>query len=141
MRSTRRSFFVASLAGLALLAVPALVSADDPPSFKKRPGEEKEFMAKVGDAIVHAARPTAKKISLVEYKVERPKAGRTDFNIKMEFHGIATGTRYVADIVVLTDTSDKDKWEVLNIKYNDNSKSVTGYNEKNVQDLITKFNR
>jgi hypothetical protein len=129
------------LAGLSLglVGTPAR-AADDNISFKKRGNAEKEFVARVGEAIVKAAHKTAKKISLVKYEYTKPKANRTELAIKMEYHGAVTGKRYVADIVVKIDSTDKDSWEVLNIDYTDNNAGVK-HNEQKVQDLIKQMNK
>jgi hypothetical protein len=130
-------------AGLALVAALALATivraADEEVSFKKRGSEEKQFVTRVGDAIVKAAHPTARKIDLIKYEYTLPKTGRSDLNLKMEYHGAVIGKRYVADIVVKIDSSDKNAWEVLNIDYVDNN--TIRHDEKKVQELIRQFNK
>lgn len=128
---------VALLIGLALCGT--LAAAEDNISFKKRGDEEKRFVAAVGTAIVKAAHKTARKIELVKHEYSKPKEGRTDLTIKMEYHGAATGKRYLANIVVKIDSSNKDAWEVLNIDYTDNN-SVPS-NEKKIQELIKQMNK
>jgi hypothetical protein len=129
---------------LALAAVCAVVTgaarADDEPSFKKRGDNEKAFVRDVGIAIIKAAHTTAKKPDLVSYKFDDPKAGRKDLTIKMEYYGVVTGKRYVADIVVKLDTSVKDAWECLNIEYADTNVGIK-HNEVKIQDLIKKLNQ
>jgi hypothetical protein len=129
------------LAVLSLLAWSGLARADDDISFKKRGDNEKNFIKAVGTAIIKAAHHTApvKKIDLIEYKYSEPKPGRKDLSIKMEFHGAVSGKRYVADIVVKIDASNKDSWEVLNIDYADTD-SVP-FNEKKIQELIKELNK
>jgi len=52
---------------------------------------------------------------------------------------------FTSDIVVKLDTSDTDKWEVLDIEYEDNNNSAGKLtakpNMKKVQALKTQFNR
>jgi hypothetical protein len=128
------------LAALSLVWTMTAGAADeDNISFKKRGNEEKRFVANVGTAIIKAAHKTAKKIDLLKHEYTKPKAGRTELAIKMEFHGAATGRRYVANMVVKIDSSNKDAWEVLNIEYTDND-SVP-YNEKKIQELIKQMNK
>jgi hypothetical protein len=128
------------LAVLSVLAWSGLARADgDDISFKKRGDNEKNFVKAVGTAIVKAAHHTAKKIDLVEYKYSDPKPGRKDLAIKMEFHGQITGKRYVAEVVVKIDASNKDSWEVLNIDYSDTD-SVP-FSEKKIQELIKELNK
>jgi hypothetical protein len=124
-----------------LLALTTLSArgADEEISFKKRGNEEKVFVGKVGDAIVKAAHGTAKRISLVKYDLSEPKPGRTDLNIKMEYHGALSDKRYVADITVKIDSSDKNAWEVMRIDYSDNN-SIK-HNEKKLDELIRQLNK
>jgi hypothetical protein len=130
----------AGAALLAALALAALARADDEVSFKRRGDQEKQFAAKVGEAIVKAAHGTAKKVSLVKYEYEHPKPNRTDLVLKMEYHGAVTDKRYLADVTVKIDSTDKNAWEVLNIDYADTNANVR-HNEKKIQDLIKRFNR
>ncbi len=113
--------------------------ADDNISFKKRGDEEKRFVRSVGTAIVKAAHKTAKKIDLVKYEYTKPKANRTDLSLRMEYHGAVSDKRYVADIVVKIDSTNKDAWEVLNIEYTDNNNIK--HNIKKIQDLIKEMNK
>src|SRR5215469_15632040 len=129
----------ALLAGLSLCGTLAAVAANNDISFKKRGDEEKRFVAAVGTAIVKAAHKTAKKIELVKHEYSRPKTNRTELTIKMEYHGAVSGKRYVADIVVKIDSSNKAAWEVLNIDYADNN--TVPYNEKKIQELIKQMNK
>jgi hypothetical protein len=125
----------AALAGLSARAADTV----EVPNFNKRGDNEKAFVAKVGTAIVNAARK-AKKIELEKYEFVDVKKGRTDLKIKMSYHGVISNKLYNSDIVVQIDSSDKEKWEVLNIKYKDDTKSALNPNEKNIQALIPKFN-
>jgi hypothetical protein len=141
MHATRTPLLCAALAALALLvgAWGTVRAADDNISFKKRGEKEKEFVTNVGKAIVTAAHKTGKKVALVEYKIETPKANRTNLKIKMEYYGAVSKKRYVADIVVKIDSTDKEKWECLNIEYTDNNKIK--HSETKVQALIKEFNK
>lgn len=132
---------VAGLAvlGLWLAAAGAATAAEPDVTFKKRGTEEKRFVESVGKAIIKAAHSTGKKPALLEYKYEKPKEGRTNLKMKMEFYGAATKKRYIADIVVKIDSSNKEAWEVLNIEYSDND-SIP-YSIKKVQALIKQFNK
>jgi hypothetical protein len=115
---------------------------DDFPAFKsgsKR--ESKEFVTKVGDAIVKAARSRPRKIELTDFSYASPKAGRKELTLKMTYTGAVTRVKFNVDVMMLLDTEDKDKWEVLNIRYSDSNKSPVPYSEKKVQDLIKKFNK
>jgi hypothetical protein len=116
-----------------------LAAADENISFKRRGDEEKRFVRTVGTAIVKAAHKTSKKIELVKHEYTKPKANRTELAIKMEYHGAVSGKRYVADIVVKIDSTNKDAWEVLNIDYADNNN--VPYNEKKIQELIKQMNK
>jgi hypothetical protein len=130
-----------TLACLTLLAGGvATFAADDGISFKKRGDAEKAFVTKVGKAIVKAARTTGQKVELEKYDYTQPKTGRTHLNLKMNYTGLVSRKKWVADIVVIIDSTNKDSWEVLNIKYNDNNPNLVGPNERKIQALIKKLN-
>ena len=130
----------ALLAGLSPCGALTAAAADGDISFKKRGDEEKRFVAAFGTAIVKAAHKTAKKIELVKYEYGKPKTNRTELTIKMEYHGAVSGKRYVADIVVKIDSSNKDAWEVLNIEYVDTNAGISA-NMKKIQELIKELNK
>jgi hypothetical protein len=140
LMNPRRLTRTALLSCVALLAAVA-ARADEPDiSFKKRGDNEKNFARAIGTAIVKAAHGTAKKIDLIKHEYTEPKPNRKELGLKMEYYGAATGKRYVADIVVKIDSSDKDSWEVLNIDYVDTNTAVK-HNEKKIQALIKKLNK
>jgi hypothetical protein len=131
---------LAVLTVLALSLAGASARADDDDiSFKKRGDAEKQFVTRVATAVVKAAHSTGKKHDLLDYKFTNPKANRTELVIKMEYHGILTNKKYVADIVVKIDSTDKDSWEVLNIDYTDNNNVPANANK--IQELIKKLNK
>jgi hypothetical protein len=130
---------VSSLIVLALLGTVAVPAAQPNISFKKRGDAEKQFVTDVGKAIVKAAHKTGKKVALIEYKYTNPKPNRTELKIQMEFYGAVTGKRYVANVVIKIDSTDKKAWEVLNIDYSDNDN--VPYNEKKIQALIKELNK
>jgi|SRR5579871_1345555 len=135
---TTRLFSAALLAGFFLCSA-LVAAADDDISFKRRGDEEKRFVRTVGTAIIKAAHKTSKKIELVKYEYTKPKANRTELAIKMEYHGAVSGKRYVADITIKIDSTNKDAWEVLNIDYADNNN--VPFNEKKIQELIKQMNK
>ena len=139
--SLTRPALPALLAALtfSLAGTSPAVAAEENISFKRRGDEEKRFVRTVGTAIIKAAHKTSKKIELVKHEYTKPKANRTDLTIKMEYHGAVSGKRYVADIVVKIDSSNKDAWEVLNIEYSDNNN--VPFNEKKIQELIKQMNK
>src|SRR5271166_4167339 len=105
---------------LAALTLSALApAADSDLSFKRRNTEEKHFAAQVGEAVVKAAHGTARKVPLSKYDYALPKVNRTDLVWQMEYRGAISDKRYIADIVVKIDSTNKDAWEVLNIDYVD----------------------
>lgn len=114
--------------------------ADEVPNFKKKGDTEKKFISEVCIAIIKAARTSAKNPSLHRFEYKEVKEGRTELHIKGKFSGVVTGSEYVADIMVLIDTKDKNSWEVIRIEYDDNSKNVVGPNRKNITNLVKKFN-
>jgi hypothetical protein len=125
------------LSAVALLLGGGVAAADDV-SFKKRGNEEKRFVTAVAEAVIKAAHPTAKKVSLLKYEYANPKPNRTELVLKVEYHGAVTDKKYVADVVIKIDSSDKDAWEVLNIDYTDNNNLPASQNR--IQALIKKLN-
>ena len=145
-RSPRKLFGPLALCGAlaCVLAGGQVARADDDdiPTFKKdKDRETKEFVAKVGSAIVHAARSKPQKIEVEKYEYTKPKAGRTELKLKMIYYGVVTKKKYTADIVVILDSSDATKWEVLNITYKDTNPSPAKPSVKSIQELIPKFNK
>jgi hypothetical protein len=128
------------LACLALLSTSSAVRADDNISFKKRGDAEKAFVTKVGKAIVKAARSKPQKVELEKFDYSSPKTGRTHLTLKVNYTGLVSRKKWVADITVIIDSTNKDSWEVLNIKYNDNNPSPLGPSERKIQALIKKLN-
>jgi hypothetical protein len=138
MKSITLSF--TAILGLALMAGYAAAADDDIPTFAKRGDMEKAFVAKVGTAIVKAARSKPQKVEMDKYEFDDPKKGRKELKITMTYAGLISKQKFTANIVVLIDSSDKEKWEVLNIKYKDDNKLSVSPSEKNIQALIEKFN-
>jgi hypothetical protein len=128
---------IAILSGLGLAS--AAGAGDDDLSIKKWRDGEKVYVTNVGEAVIVAAHPTARKKELLKYEFSYPKPNRTELAIKMEYHGAVTGKTYVADITIKIDTSNKDAWEVVNIDYVDNN--TVGANLKKIQELIKKLNK
>jgi hypothetical protein len=128
---------IAIVCGLSLAS--AATAGDDDLSIKKWRDGEKTYVTNVGEAVIVAAHPTARKKELLKYEFAYPKPNRTELVIKMEYHGAVTGKTYVADITVKIDTSNKDAWEVVNIDYVDNN--TVGANLKKIQELIKKLNK
>ena len=130
-----------ALAGLALLLAASVAAraADEGVSFKKVGKVDEAFARKVGTAVIKAAHGTAKKIGMVEHKTTT-KGDQTTLNIQMEYYGaLRKKTRYVANIVVKIDSSDKDAWRVLNIEYKDDNKIP--YSKKKLAILTKNFNK
>lgn len=131
---------LAAFAVLALLTSGARAADVEVPNINKRGDDEKAFAHQMATAIVHAARSSINKTTLDKFEKKSPKDGRTEWHINAGFKGAGTGKDYTAEIVILIDTSDKDKWEVLRIDYDDNSKNVVGFNRKNVEAMVKKLN-
>jgi len=144
MPLTRRAL-LAALPALMFVVVSAARAGDEPlPTFKDASKRESEdFMTKVGSAIIKAARAKPQKIELKKHEYTNPKAGRKDLMLKMTYAGLVTKKKYDVDITVMisVDPSDKDKWEVVNIKYKDTNPSPLDPNEKKIQKLVKEFNR
>jgi hypothetical protein len=131
---------LALIALVAFLAANARAADEDVPHINKRGDDEKAFAAKLAEAIVKTARTSVKTASLEKFEKKEVKPGRTEWHLHAAFEGRATKKDYTADIVVLIDTEDKNKWEVLNIEYKDNSASLINHNRKNVAEMVKKLN-
>lgn len=130
------------VAGLATLPVAADDKKDDPtPSFKNRLSGEKEFMRKVGEAVVKAVRTSPAKLDLEDYKISDPKANRKVIDIKMTWAGSITKKKFKSEIKITLDPTDKDRWEVLDIDYSDDNPSLKIGMERNLKALREKLNR
>jgi hypothetical protein len=135
------------LKGLAVVCALAVLAssgraADDVPKFKKKGDQEKKFFSEVCVAIIKAARTSARNPSLDRYELKEVdgKPNRLMLVMRGKFQGVATRTEYVSNITVHVDATNKDSWEVLRIEYDDNSKNIVGWNRKNVENLVKKFN-
>lgn len=142
MNSARLFPLMAALACLVFVASSAHADEDSVPSFKKATNRDtKEFVTKVGTAIIKAARSKPQKIELTKYDYEMPKANRRELKIKMNYSGLVTKLKYTVDITVKIDSSDKEKWEVLDIDYKDSNKSPVGPSLKKIRELIKVLNK
>jgi hypothetical protein len=147
MKAAHKIGLLAALTCLAGLAVSTTARADDAvPSFKTSTDREtREFVTRVGTAIVKAARSRPEKIELDRYEYSKPKTGRRELLIKMTYTGPVSkrlGKKYTTTIKVKIDAADRDKWEVLDIEYKDSNRfSLLSPSEKKIRALIPKFNR
>ena len=143
MKTTLTALLIAAVACLSFVT-PARADDkkdDDVPSFKKRPDSEKEFVTKVGEAVVKAVRTSPAKMSLGDYKITDPKPNRKVIDINMNWAGSVTGRKFKSTIKVTVDPTDKEKWEVIEIDYNDDNPSLKVGMERNLKTLKAKFNR
>src|SRR5262245_17781498 len=131
----------AALSCLAFLVAAPAAAAGGVPSFRKRKEREKEFVKQVGTAIVRAARSKPQRIDLEKYEFTSPKANRTELAMKMVYYGLITRKKFTADITVILDSTDKDNWEVMNIKYTDSNPNLVGPSERKIQGLIKQLNK
>lgn len=131
-----------AFAALASLIVVGGAYAGDAevPSFRKATDKEtKEFQEKVFMAIVKVARAKPKEPKFDKGEYEKIKEGRKKLTLKGEY----TTIRGKADvtIVISLDTIDEKSWEVLKVEYKDTNKvSLLNHNQKNIDNLIPKFN-
>jgi hypothetical protein len=143
MKTTLTALLIVALASQSFVGS---ARADDKkddatPSFKKRGESEKEFVAKVGEAVVKAVRTSPAKLEMAEYKITDPKPNRKVIAIKMNWAGSLTGTKFKSDVKITVDPTDKENWEVLEIEYTDDNRlAMTGKAEK-LNALKAKFNR
>jgi hypothetical protein len=144
---TLNKFVPMGLLALGLLLMGTAVRADEEaiPSFRKAKDKEgKEFVGKVFDAIVHAARAKPKnvKVEKYDYVNVKDKENRKELNITGTYDGQIAAKGVKVNVTVQLDTSNKDAWEVLNIDYKDNNKvSLLSPSAKKIQELVKTFNK
>jgi hypothetical protein len=138
MKSSQRPLFLLAAAAL-LLAAARAGAADEVPTFRKRGDMEKAFVAKVGTAVVKAARVPGK-VTYLEHKYTT-KGDVTTLKIKMKYLGKVSKKTYHSDITLKINSKDDDNWKVTDIDYKDDTKSVRKPNLKKVKELIREFNR
>jgi len=140
MRATRVALLLTALAQPAT----AFAADDEVPSFRKRPDKdsEKEWVGRVGTAVVKAALPAPKSIELDRYEWKDAGKGRADLAVTMTWRAAVLIKRpFVSTIVVHVDVSGKE-WKVLGVDYEDDNRiSRTKPNTAKIRDLIEKFNR
>jgi hypothetical protein len=141
------STYKLALMGLLALGLLLPVRADETavPSFKSsKDRETKEFVTKVFESIVKAARLKTKNYKDVkyEYVTDKDKENRKELHISGTYDGAVISKNIKVTIVIKLDTTNKNAWEVLNIEYKDSLKT-TGRdpNTKNIQELIKSFNK
>jgi hypothetical protein len=139
MKPTAR--LAAFLATFALLVLGGTALADDNISFKKKAEQERQFVERVATAIIKAARLKPQKCALEKHEYTTPKLNRTELAIKARYYGAVTKKEYKAEITVIIDSTDRNNWEVVNIRYSDTNPSPARPNFKKIQDLIPTLNK
>jgi hypothetical protein len=124
-----------------LLATGAQADDEGPLSFRNEKRESKEFVERIGVAVIKAARMAPRRLEMKEFKFSDPKTNRKELLIKMSYSGAVTRLGFQAEMTLLLDTSDKNRWEVLNIRYKDTNRNPVPFSEKKVQELIKQLNR
>lgn len=127
-----------------LFAVTALALAAPgwaQPAFKNRQGPEKEFMAKVGEATVKAVRAKPAGLEMEWYTITTPMRDRKAIDVKMIWHGALTKRKYTADIRIIVDSTNQNRWEVLEIRYGDDCPATLFGLPHNLKKLKEQFNR
>jgi hypothetical protein len=135
-----------ALAGLFALGLLLPVRADEAaPSFKKaKDKDNKEFVTKVFESVVKAARLKSKNYKVTSYKYTdvKDKPNRKELHITGTWDGALVSKNIETNITLKLDTSDKDAWEVLSIDYKDNLKtSALNPNRTKIDELVKTFNR
>jgi hypothetical protein len=135
---------------MGLLALGLLLpirAADEPavPSFKKtKDKDNKEFVGKVFENIVKAARLKTKnyKVEKYEYVNVKDKPNRKELHITGTWDGAVVSKNIKTTITIKLDTTDKDAWEVLGIDYKDDLKtSALNPNRTKIDELVKTFNQ
>src|SRR4051794_15098943 len=100
MRESRTGLLIVAFSGLAFVGP---VQGADAPSFKTRGRNEKEFVTKVGEAVVKSVRPSPAKLTLGDYKITAPKPNRKVISVTMNWVGSVTGKRFASVIRITVD--------------------------------------
>jgi len=129
----------------AALLLPARADETAVPSFKKAKDKDtKEFVGRVFENIVKAARLKTKnyKVEKYEYANVKDKPTRKELHITGTWDGALVSKNVKTDVTIKLDTSDPNAWEVLSIDYKDNLKT-TGqrHNQNKIDDLVKTFNQ
>jgi len=99
---------------------------------------DKKLASILGKNVVEAAHPTAKDISMIDYKEAIPKEGRLVLNIKMKYYGKVSDTKYLADVKITIDNSSQPP-KVLDVSYSDDNKIPASKSKlKNVESELTR---
>ena len=124
---------------VAVLAVSTARAADPIPNFNKRGDSEKRFVERVGETIITKAHKSVKDTEVRKHEFKETATGRTSLVMEIGYKGRVTGKSYTAKVTVKLDTTDKDKWEVLRIDYEDNNNIP--YSKTGMVDLVKDFNK
>lgn len=128
----RMSAMIMTLALVAL--VPAFVRADDLPNINKRGAkgseDEKKFITDLTTAVCKAAHSTGKNPLWTKFDYSVPKERRAELTISLEYKGNLTGTKYTGEAVLLFDTADEKKWELLSIEFKDKNNNIPPSKDK-----------
>jgi len=96
---------------------------------------DEKLAAELGKEVVAAAHPSARDISLLDYK-ESMQGGRLVLSIRMKYYGKVTSAKYAADVTITVDPS-KEPPRVVDVAYkDDNNVPASKKNLKGVGDKI-----
>jgi hypothetical protein len=139
-------FALLGLLALGLLLAGTDVRADEEgiPSFKtSKDRDTKEFVGKVFESVVKAARLKTKnhKVEKYEYVNVKDKENKKELHITGTYDGAVISRNVKTTVTVKLDTSKKDAWEVDNIDYKDAIKPARNPDNTKIQTLIKSLNR
>ena len=105
-------------------------------------GDDKKFIANLTTDLIKTARGSPKDVAYVEHAADDKVKDRLKWTIKGSYKGSLTGKQFESDIVVVIDTANAKKWEVLTIEYADNNKTApAGPSKANVEKLRATLNK
>jgi len=129
MRRSKGGSALALLFGAALLTCWAPVPALGANKIDEKLAET------LGREVVAAAHPSARNISLLDYK-ESSRDGRLVLSIRMKYYGKVTSAKYTSDVTITVDPG-KEPPRVVDVAYkDDNNVPASKKNLKNVGDRI-----
>ena len=81
---------------------------------------DEKLATSLGQEVVQAAHPSAKDVSLLDYK-EATKDGRLVLSIKMKYYGKVTSAKYTANVTITVDPG-KEPPKVVDVDYKDDNR-------------------
>ena len=96
---------------------------------------DEKLATSLGRDVVAAAHPSARGISLLDYK-ESTRDGRLVLSIRMKYYGKVTSAKYTSDVTITVDPR-REPPRVVDVDYKDDNKVPA--NKKNLKEVGDKL--